>query len=332
MALRNALRGARALRILPEALLATDAPRARPVHMHLEHTTRCDHVCSTCIRATRIDGEEDMPFEEAVAYIDSVAPRFLSLNGIGEPLLHPEWDRIARHAVDKHGCSVGFATTGTHFRAQASRLCDSGVGLVKVSFHGAAPRTFSRLASGRDLEVVKDGISALLERKKQLGRGPEVRLNYVVSEQSFREIPEAIRVAAECSVPAVYFKGALVPSGRRSGLAGEHDHAELSLAVEEGTKLASSQGVGTNLDHWRREIDRVGNVPSEQREPPAGRCLIPWVSIFVRIDGSLLPCCNCTFIPDEGTMGRVGVDGDFEELSPNICHRWTGLRGNRTLL
>lgn len=305
---------ARALRILPEALLATDAPRARPVHMHLEHTTVCDHVCSTCIRALRIDGELHMPVEEAVAHIDAVAPRFLSLNGIGEPLMHPRWDDIVKHAVQRHGTSVGFATTGTHFADQAERICASGVSLVKVSFHGALPRTFSRLASGRRLEVVEHGVHALLDARTRLGRGPEVRLNYVVSDQSFEEIPDAISVAARLRVPAVYFKGALVAAGRNAGLAGEHDIVALSAAVAEGQKLALKYGVDTNLARWRREIDRVGQVPPDRRPPPTGRCLIPWISVFVRIDGTLLPCCNCTWHPDEGEMGRVGEHGDFDAV------------------
>ena len=304
---------ARALRILPDALLATTAPRARPVHLHLEHTTLCDHVCSTCIRADRIDGEVHMPLAEAIAHIDAIGPQFLSLNGIGEPLLHPQWDDIVKHAVGR-GARVSFATTGTHFRAQADRICRSGLGLLKVSFHGAEPRTFSRLAGGRSLDVVLDGIAAVQEAKARLGRGPELRINYVVSDQSLSEVPEAIRVARAAGEGAVYFKGALVPKGRRAGLCASHDIDQLRAVVREAKALAASGGVDSNLDQWQREIDRVGDTAPDERPPPPGRCLVPWLSVFVRVDGSLLPCCNCTFRPDEGKLGTVGVDGTFAEL------------------
>jgi radical SAM protein with 4Fe4S-binding SPASM domain len=259
-----------------------------------------------------------MPFPEAKAHLDAVAPRFLSLNGIGEPLLHPEWDRIVQYAQERHGAAVTFASTGVHFRDQAARLCESGLALVKVSFHGARPRTFARLASGRSLERVEDGIRALLAERARRGRGPEVRLNYVVSEESHREIPDAIAVAAGVGVEAVYFKGALVPRGRAFGLPGGLPHDSLDDAVRVGLQKAEERAIRTNLSHWRREVRRARDA-GDQGPAPHGRCLIPWLSVFIRVDGTVIPCCNCTFRPDEGKAGRIGADGAFGDI-------WRGKR------
>ncbi len=314
MPLLDSLRRAWSLRDLGEALLAPEVPLGRPVHMHLELTTVCDHVCQVCVRATHPGDERHMPIEEALAHVDAVAPRFLSLNGVGEPLLHPEWDRVVQHAVRQHGASVGFASAGTLLGEQADRICRSGTGLIKVSFHGATARTFAKLASGRDLDVVLEGIRAVLKRRDELGTGPAIRLNYVVSERSRPEMAEAVRVAAGCGVRTVWFKGEVVQGGRHAGLTGEQDHAALTEAVREAGEAARELGVDTNLAAWRRELARVGDVEPDRRTPPPGRCLIPWISVYVAVDGTLLPCCNCAFHPSDEGMGRLGVHGDLGRL------------------
>jgi MoaA/NifB/PqqE/SkfB family radical SAM enzyme len=314
MSLRKTLLRARAMRDLGEALLAPAVPSGRPVHMHLELTTVCDHACPVCIRSISKGGEHHMATRDACARIDEVEPRFLSLNGVGEPLLHPEWDEIVAHAIRRHVAAVSFATAGTLVEEQAERICRSGLHLVKISFHGATADTFARLASGRELARVEQGIERLHRVRADLGRGPQVRLNYVVSEESLDEVPEAVRVAARLRVPTVWFKGAIEPAGRNPGLAGELDHARLKASVDEARRLASELDVSTNLAWWRREIDRVGANPPERRAPPPGRCLIPWLSVWVGVDGELLPCCNCAFHPEDEPVGRLGVDGSFDRL------------------
>jgi len=281
--------------------------------MHLEHTTLCDHVCSICVRAERIDGEVHMPVSEAQRHIDRVAPRFLSLNGIGEPLLHPQWDQIVEYAVQKHGAQVGFATTGVHLKAQADRICRSGLGLVKISFHGASATTFAKLSSGRSLERVKEGIRSLMAARSKLGRGPQIRLNYVVSEESFAEIPEVVELGVELGVDAIYFKGDLTFRNSNQKPAEGWDRERLTGALTAGDDLARKHQLPTNLARWvrkssERSESRLGALPV------LGRCLIPWISVFIRVDGTVLPCCNFTFSPGESSMGRIGVDGDFETI------------------
>lgn len=314
MPLLDTLQQAWSLRHAGEALLAPDTPLGRPVHMHLELTTVCDHVCQVCVRATHPGDERHMPVADALAHVDAVAPRFLSLNGVGEPLLHPEWDRVVRHAVERHGASVGFASAGTLLGEQVDRICESGTGLIKVSFHGATPKTFAKLASGRDLDVVLEGIGAVLARRAELGRGPDIRLNYVVSAPSMPEMAQAVRVAAQVGVETIWFKGEVVQGGRHSGLVGVHDHGALSAAVTEAADAARELGVRTNLASWRRELARVGDVEPERRTPPPGRCLIPWISVYVSVSGQVLPCCNCAFHPADGGMGKLGVDGTLGRI------------------
>ncbi len=305
----------RSLKAAP-SLLQLSADRVpSPLHMHLEHTTRCDDRCSTCIRSQHIGAEVDMTVEDAKRYIDEIRPSFLTLNGIGEPLLHPHWDEIAGHAIKAHSASVGMATTGTLIADNAERLARSRVGLLKVSFHGGRPETFSRLASGRSLTLVLDGLRSLHEATTRAGQGPKVRLNYVVTRDNFDELEEALLLAADCGVQTVYFKGALLLEGPRGKIRADHDLQAVASSYEQALLRARELGISTNLKACltavrKSEVDDAGENGTASLKP----CLVPWTSLFVRVDGTVLSCCNFTWKPGEGEVGSLKEPGGLEAI------------------
>ena len=84
-----------------------------PKKVYVELTTRCNLQCPMCLKFSEgscID-EGDLP----LAFFKKLAPslahtEFLVLNGIGEPLLHPDLDEIiaiARAVMPAHG-RIGF--------------------------------------------------------------------------------------------------------------------------------------------------------------------------------------------------------------------------------
>jgi MoaA/NifB/PqqE/SkfB family radical SAM enzyme len=248
-----------------------------------------------------------MSVEDAQRYIDDVRPSFLTLNGIGEPLLHPHWDDIARHAIKTHGASVGMATTGTLLTENAERLAHSGVGLLKVSFHGGRAETFARLASGRSLQLVVEGLQSLREATSKAGHGPKVRLNYVVTRDNFEELNEALELAAECGVATVYFKGALLLKGPRGQIRADHDQQAVIGSYTKALERARKLGITTNLRAClagTKEQDKASHKP----------CVVPWTSLFVRVDGTVLSCCNFTWKPGDGEVGSLNEPGGLDAL------------------
>jgi len=283
--------------------------------MHLEHTTRCDDRCSTCIRSQHIGAEVDMSVSDARRYIDEIRPSFLTLNGIGEPLLHPHWDEIAGHAIKAHSASVGMATTGTLIADNAERLASSGVGLLKVSFHGGQPETFARLASGRSLPLVLDGLRQLHEAIRRAGQGPKVRLNYVVTRDNFDELEEALLLASECGVKTVYFKGALLLNGPRGQIRADHDPPLVASSYKRALKQARALGISTNLKACLAAVHQAEEHSADGKGATSLKpCIVPWTSLFVRVDGTVLSCCNFTWKPGEGEVGSLKEQGGLDAI------------------
>src|SRR5574342_1362767 len=93
------------------------ALRNHPSKLFVETTTRCNMKCQMCVKQTMGSGlvEGDLSLSTFEA-IEPALPNAeaLILNGIGEPLLHPDLEGFIRRAkgLMPDGSWVGFQTNG----------------------------------------------------------------------------------------------------------------------------------------------------------------------------------------------------------------------------
>jgi len=138
-----------------------------PAGIDLVLTDDCNLKCAYCARggsSRTAPVPAYMEVARALDLVDELAelrPRpFIRLFG-GEPFLHPEWDRIVRHASDR-GVWCTAVTNGTLLGEHARRLTDSGLLAVGISLDGHAGihdpvrgrGTFDRIMAG--LEALED--------------------------------------------------------------------------------------------------------------------------------------------------------------------------------
>lgn len=197
------------------ALGVAGAPCDGPLEASLAVTTRCRMPCEGCYLDARADGH-DVPFEVLAARLDELARAGVSLVafGGGEPLLHPELGRLARHAR-----ALGLVPVTT----------TSGVGLT--------PKRLEELSALAQLNVSHDGAgeayrrvrgydaSAAAERAIELlvSAGLRVGLNLVLTRETLGELERTAHLARElgaCELQLLRFK----PSGR-----GERGYATRAL-------------------------------------------------------------------------------------------------------
>ncbi len=120
-------------RITGSSSCRSPASRPTPSKLYVEVTSRCNLTCGMCVKQTPgsgiKEGDLSLPAFEALA---PALPhvKALVLNGIGEPLLHPQLEtfiRIAKPILPAHGW-VGFQTNGLllDYR-RAAALADAGL-------------------------------------------------------------------------------------------------------------------------------------------------------------------------------------------------------------
>lgn len=120
---------------------AQHAPQTAPLpaRLHVEVTTRCNLKCPMCVKQAhgcRIE-EADLPLSLFLR-LGSVLPsvRSLVLNGIGEPLLHPDLPEMLRFArsLMPADASIGFQTNGHLFTPDLARqVVEAGVDRICLS-------------------------------------------------------------------------------------------------------------------------------------------------------------------------------------------------------
>ena len=170
-----------------------------PEKIYVELTTRCNlrcPMCLKCVKGSCID-EGDMPLALFKKLVPSLAhTRFLVLNGIGEPLLHPDLEEIiaiARAAMPSDG-RIGFQSNGLLLhQARALHLLEAGLDTLCLSLdhlharHGDRPRS-----EGHQLIPVEKAITNLLDARKITGRDVRIGIEAVLQKDTLHQLPELV--------------------------------------------------------------------------------------------------------------------------------------------
>lgn len=146
--------------------------------------------------------EADMPLT-TFRRLEPLFPgiRTLILNGIGEPLLHPELENMIRMARQQmpSEASVGFQTNGLLMdKVRAVSLVEAGMDRICISVDGVRADTFRKIR-GEEIQGVQRAFEALSYAKKQQPRNHRsvnVGMEFVLSRDNMAELPKTLQWAA----------------------------------------------------------------------------------------------------------------------------------------
>ena len=178
-----------------------------PDKLYVETTTRCNLRCDKCIKQIENNGiiEGDMGLDTFGNILPGLSGvNQLILNGIGEPLLHPELEKMigAARKFMPGGSAIGFQTNGllmtpdrgeSLVEAGLTTVCFSVDSLVESGVNGSC----TALPSARPVE---EGIRSLQAAAARSGRRMSYGLEVVVSRTNIAELPEMVTWAGELGV------------------------------------------------------------------------------------------------------------------------------------
>jgi len=225
------------------------ALREYPSRLFVETTTRCNLRCRMCMKQTEGNCivEGDM-HPDTFAALTPALPHAeaLILNGIGEPLLHPQLESFIRQAkaLMPPKSWVGFQSNGLLVsEARALSLVEAGLDRICLSMDALSPDTFRTIREGGEVSDLENALIALNSAKVHYAAPLEIGMEFVLMRENARELPKALRWAAANGVQFAIVSH-LLPY--------EKEHAE-SVAYETNSDEAIEF-----FKPWRERAEREG--------------------------------------------------------------------------
>lgn len=236
----------------------------------------------------------------------------LVLQGLGEPLLHPQLFEMVNYAADK-GLRVVTTSNLTLLDRELARECvHSGLARINVSLDAATAELYERIRIGSSFERVLENLRILMEERQQVGTGlPEVRIVMVLMRQNLEEVPAVVRLASQFGVGEVFVQYLCHDFGEES----------LPLAYRPMREFVDRQMISNGMRDQVRDVYREARLVAascgvDLRLPLAGlgqprelrhgerRCDWPWSGMYFSYDGQAMPCCMIA-TPDRLSLGNA---------------------------
>jgi len=314
------------------------ALRRHPSKLFVETTSRCNLSCAMCVKQTEAGGCEDGDLTREL--FERLAPAFphleaLILNGVGEPLLHPQLEdfvALARRSMPAASW-IGFQSNGLLLTEErATALARAGLDRICLSVDSISPETFRRMRQGGDLPAVDAAFAALDRAKQETGRSDlQVGAEFVLTRSNLNELPATLEWVAERGASFAIVTH-LLPY--------DQQHAEqaayLSCTADsiehfrQWRALAEQEGV--DIDRYFDILFKFSKSPEEKRivafiermkAAAAERELFLDLSKLFAIDHDWLAHLNDVLAEARKIAERLGLDLRLPEIVPRdarTCH------------
>jgi MoaA/NifB/PqqE/SkfB family radical SAM enzyme len=289
-----------------------------PSFLQLEPVGRCNLRCRMCPVQFRPETHGRAPatldFDVYRRLLDGFpALTELHLQGLGEPLMHPRFFDMVRHASAR-GIRVSTNTNLTLLsEARAQQAVSCGLAEISVSIDAAAAAVYESIRVGARLSKVLRNLKRLMQARAAAGDGaPHVRIVMVLMRRTLPELPRMVEVAHDAGVDALFvqqlshdFAESTLPAAYRTmrdfidqEMLDETDRPDM----EHIFRAASARALELGLPL------RLPRAPARADAPPARGCDWPWRGAYLSWRGEAMPCCMVS-TPDRVRLGDMATEG-----------------------
>jgi len=231
--------------------LPVPALRPLPSKLFVETTTFCNLSCPMCVKHAEGSTIEEGHLTQAT--FDALKPAFshleaLFLNGIGEPLMHPQLASFIAQARAEMATEawIGFQSNGLLFTPDNAReILDAGANRICLSIDSLSPALFKKIRQGGQVGAVQKAFATLNDARRQTGTlNVKLGMELVVVQENVHELPELIRWASDQGVDFALVTQMLPYDPRYCDNVAYDINTDAAIAIfERGCQTARQQGI-----------------------------------------------------------------------------------------
>jgi len=253
-----------------------------PLTLSVELTNHCNLRCPECRSGSGLLGREKgfmemTTFDRVLADCSSFLFSLI-LYFQGEPFLHSELFEMIKKAKQKRLYTM--TSTNGHFLDPdtAKKVVESGLDRIIISMDGLDQPVYEKYRVGGNLDMVKEGIEALVGWKKTLRSGtPVIIIQFLVFSHNQHQIEDVKKWSRSAGADGVEIKTALF-----------HD-------FENGNPLMPDE----QYTRYTKNSDGKLVINSKLKN----HCWQCWSKTVITWDGNVLPCCFDT--DGDYAMGNI---------------------------
>jgi pyrroloquinoline quinone biosynthesis protein E len=257
------------------------------VKLDIEHVSRCNFRCVMC-QVSEWDNRkraEDMQLEDFKQLINQQYGLYeIKLQGLGEPLLHPDFFEMIRYARRQH-IWVRIATNGSllHINENYKKLIDTGVNEVLISIDGTTKEVFEKIRQGANFEKIMENCRLINNYCNSKGL-LKTRMWTVLQKENFHQLLDFPYLAKELNFRRLSFSLGLSDWGEKSW-SKKNEQISVDKFLEEKrlqdvVELAKKLKI--DVSFWRIKT----------KYSKKNICPWPFERAYISSDMRIVPCCK----------------------------------------
>ena len=259
-----------------------------PEYIQLEPTIRCNYDCVGCTRLTVLkDRKLDISVNN-VKKILQLLPTLkkIKLMGLGEPFLHPEYEKILKLFQEKKLRLWSISNGSLLFRERHRNLVHKYYEDITISLDTTDAKEFSVIRpGGPGLERILDTIRILVKERNEGYSNITVGIAFAVGHMNYQKIHQSYELALDLGVDYMHITGI-----ENWTIKNQKSYERYASFAESSRKLQNE--IDKSVLNLRMKLLAKGIISGYKNSKlRLNNCHWPFNGLNVTVEGIATPCC-----------------------------------------